>query len=200
MKRELTLPIDEAAARELRVGDILYVTGQLFTARDEAHHVMLEAHAKGEELPFDPAGMALFHCGPVVRKADGGWQVIAAGPTTSVRMELFEDRFLEAFRPPIVIGKGGMGDRTQAALETVGAVYTHYTGGAGALAAGRIERVKTVYWLEELGMPEAAWIFDARNFGPLLVTMDSAGGNLYKQLEPTIAENVKAIHARIEEG
>ena len=115
-------------------------------------------------------------------------------------MELFEDRFLEAFRPPIVIGKGGMGDRTQAALETVGAVYTHYTGGAGALAAGRIERVKTVYWLEELGMPEAAWIFDARNFGPLLVTMDSAGGNLYKQLEPTIAENVKAIHARIEEG
>jgi tartrate/fumarate subfamily iron-sulfur-dependent hydro-lyase beta chain len=199
MKRELTLPIDEAAARELRVGDILYVTGKLFTARDEAHHVMLEAHEKGEKIPFDPSQMALFHCGPVVRQTDGEWEVIAAGPTTSARMELFEDRFLEAFRTPIVIGKGGMGDRTQAALEKVGAVYTHYTGGAGALAAGRIERVETVYWLDELGMPEAAWIFDAVSFGPLLVTMDSTGGNLYKNLEPTIAENVKAIHARIEE-
>ena len=198
MKRELTLPIDETAARELRVGDILYLTGKLFTARDEAHHVMLETHEKGETLPFDPAQMALFHCGPVVRKSNDGWEVIAAGPTTSIRMELFEDRFLETFRSPIVIGKGGMGDRTQAALEKVGAVYTHYTGGAGALAAERIERVETVHWLEELGMPEAAWIFDARDFGPLLVTMDSVGGNLYRQLEPTIAENMKTILARIE--
>jgi fumarate hydratase subunit beta len=198
MKRELTLPIDEKTARELRMGDILYLTGQLFTARDEAHHLMLEAHEKGEPLPFDPSQMALFHCGPVVRKTDDRWEVIAAGPTTSIRMELFEDRFLETFRPAIVIGKGGMGDRTQAALETVGAVYAHYTGGAGALAARRIEQVETVYWLEELGMPEAAWILAVRNFGPLLVTMDSDGGNLYKQLEPTIAENMKAILARIE--
>jgi fumarate hydratase subunit beta len=198
MRRELTLPIDEKTVREFRVGDILYLTGQLFTARDEAHLLMLEAHEKGEALPFDPSQMALFHCGPVVRKAGDGWEVIAAGPTTSIRMELFEDRFLEAFRPRIVIGKGGMGDRTQAALETVGAVYAHYTGGAGALAAGRVERVDTVHWLDELGMPEAAWIFNARGFGPLLVTMDSDGGNLYKQLEPTIAENMKAILARIE--
>ena len=198
MKRELTLPIDEAKTRELRVGDILYLTGRIFTARDEAHHRMLEAHENGEPLPFDPATMALFHCGPVVRKAGDGWEVIAAGPTTSVRMELFEDRFLGTFRPRIVIGKGGMGDRTQAALETVGAVYTHYTGGAGALAAGRIERVEAVHWLDELGMPEAAWIFAVRDFGPLLVTMDSAGGNLYRDLEPTIAENMKSILARIE--
>jgi fumarate hydratase subunit beta len=198
MKRELTLPIDEKTTRGLRVGDILYLTGRLFTARDEAHHLMLEAHERGEPLPFDASQMALFHCGPVVRKTDDNWEVIAAGPTTSIRMELFEDRFLEAFRPAIVIGKGGMGDRTQTALETVGAVYTHYTGGAGALAAGRIKRVESVYWLEELGMPEAAWIFAVRDFGPLLVTMDSDGGNLYRQLEPTIAENMQAILARIE--
>jgi fumarate hydratase subunit beta len=198
MKRELTLPIDEKTTRGLRVGDILYLTGRLFTARDEAHHLMLEAHERGEPLPFDASQMALFHCGPVVRKTDNNWEVIAAGPTTSIRMELFEERFLEAFRPAIVIGKGGMGDRTQTALETVGAVYTHYTGGAGALAAGRIKRVESVYWLEELGMPEAAWIFAVRDFGPLLVTMDSDGGNLYRQLEPTIAENMQAILARIE--
>jgi len=198
MKRELTLPIDEAQTRELRVGDILTITGTIFTARDEAHLTMLEAHERGETLPFDPAQMALFHCGPVVRKTGDGWDVIAAGPTTSVRMELFEDRFLETFRSRIVIGKGGMGDKTQAALENVGAVYVHYTGGAGALAAQRIERVADVHWLDELGMPEAAWLFEVKAFGPLLVTMDSAGGNLYRDLDATIAENMKQIHARIE--
>ncbi len=198
MRRDLTLPLDEAAVRELRVGDILYLTGQLFTARDEAHHLMLDKHDRGEPIPFDPGRMALFHCGPVVRKDRDSWEVIAAGPTTSVRMELFEDRFLEVFRPRIVVGKGGMGDRTQAALEAVGAVYTHYTGGAGALAAKRIVRVDAVHWLDELGMPEAAWIFAVESFGPLLVTMDSAGGNLYKQLEPTIAGNLERIVARIE--
>ncbi|TFH11455.1 MAG: fumarate hydratase [Candidatus Atribacteria bacterium] len=197
MRRDLTLPIDEAAARKLRVGDILFLTGTIFTARDEAHLLMMEKQESGEGIPFDPSQMALFHCGPVVAKQDGGWRVIAAGPTTSIRMEIFEDKYLEMFRPPIIIGKGGMGDRTQAALKSVGAVYAHYTGGAGALAAKRIESVEGVEWLDELGMPEAAWFFKVKAFGPLLVTMDSAGGNLYKDLEPTIAENVKAIMARI---
>ncbi|MCK5585263.1 fumarate hydratase C-terminal domain-containing protein [Candidatus Bipolaricaulota bacterium] len=200
MKRDLSLPIDGATARQLRVGDILFLTGSIFTARDEAHLLMLEAQESGKDIPFDPSQMALFHCGPVVSKQNGGWKVIAAGPTTSIRMELFEDKYLETFRPPIIIGKGGMGDRTQAALESVGAVYTHYTGGAGALAAERIESIEGVEWLEELGMPEAAWFFKVKDFGPLLVTMDSVGGNLYKDLEPTIAENMKAVMARIEAG
>jgi tartrate/fumarate subfamily iron-sulfur-dependent hydro-lyase beta chain len=198
MKRNLNLPIDTATARELRVGDILYLTGTIFTARDEAHLHMLEARESGEEIPFDPSQMALFHCGPVVAKREGAWKVIAAGPTTSIRMELFEDRFLETFRTPIIIGKGGMGKQTQTALESVGAVYTHYTGGAGALAAKRIEAVEGVEWLEKLGMPEAAWLFRVKDFGPLLVTMDSAGGNLYEDLEPQIADNVKAVLARID--
>ncbi len=198
MERHLALPIDDVAARELRLGDILFLTGTIFTARDEAHSLMLEAQKSGKDIPFDPSQMALFHCGPLVSRQNGGWKVIAAGPTTSIRMELFEDKYLETFRPPIIIGKGGMGDRTQAALESVGAVYTHYTGGAGALAAERIESVEGVEWLEELGMPEAAWLFKVKEFGPLLVTMDSAGGNLYKDLEPAIAENVKAVMARID--
>lgn len=198
MKRNLCLPIDEAAVRELRVGDILFLTGVLFTARDEAHVLMLETQESSEGIPFDPSQMALFHCGPVVSKQDDGWQVIAAGPTTSLRMEPFEDRFLEAFRPPIIIGKGGMGDRTQAALESVGAVYTQYTGGAGALAAKRIESVEGVEWLDKLGMTEAVWLFRVDCFGPLLVTMDSIGGNLYRDLDPRIVENVRAIMARID--
>lgn len=198
MKRELTLPIDETTARELRVGDILYLTGKLFTARDEAHRRMLEAYERGEGLPFDPGEMALFHCGPIVRRINDDWEAVAAGPTTSARMEMFEERFLEAFAPRLIVGKGGMGDETQKALKRIGAAYAQYTGGAGALAARRIERVEAVHWLDELGMPEAVWIFAVRDFGPLLVTMDSEGGNLSKQLAPTIAENMKAILARIE--
>lgn len=182
----------------MRVGDILYVTGELFTARDEAHRLMLARHDEREAMPFDPASMALFHCGPVVRKIDNVWDVLAAGPTTSIRMEPHEDRFLDAFGTKIVIGKGGMGAGTQAALVEYGVVYAHYTGGAGALAAKAIERVTDVFWLEELGMAEAVWIFQVRRFGPLYVTMDSAGGNLYTQIEMSVAENRAAIHARID--
>jgi len=197
-ERSLTLPIDEAAVRKLRVGDVLFLSGRVFTARDEAHRAMLEAHERGEALPFAPEEMALFHCGPIARSNGDVWKVIAAGPTTSDRMEVFEDRLLEAFAPRVLIGKGGMGDRTLAALEKVGAIYAHYTGGAGALAARQIERVEDVHWLEELGMPEAVWILEVREFGPLLVTMDSRGESLYKVLESTFAENMRAILARIE--
>lgn len=180
------------------MGDILYLTGTIFTARDEAHHLMLEGQRRGDDLPFDPRALALFHCGPVVRKTAEGWDVVAAGPTTSARMELFEDEFLRTFGTRIVIGKGGMGDKTQAALEETGSVYVHYTGGAGALAAKRITAVRDVHWLEELGMPEAAWLFDVERFGPLLVTMDSAGGNLYRDLEPEIQRRREEIFARID--
>jgi len=182
----------------VRVGDILYVTGELFTARDEAHRLMLARYDKREAMPFAPASMALFHCGPLVGKTSDVWHVLAAGPTTSIRMEPYEDRFLDAFGTKIVIGKGGMGARTQAALVKHGAVYAHYTGGAGALAAKAIERVTNAFWLEELGMAEAVWIFEVRRFGPLYVTMDSTGGNLYTQIETSVAKNRAAIHARID--
>ena len=198
MQHELTLPIDHTTARRLRVGDVLFLTGTLFTARDQAHLLMLNRHASGFDLPFDPSQMALFHCGPVVLRQGDGWKIIAAGPTTSMRMDGFEDRFLEAFRPPIIIGKGGMGDATSAALQSVGAVYAQATGGAAALAAQRIDAVVDVYWLEELGMTEAVWIVTVNKFGPLLVTMDAAGGNLYTELDRTIVENVKATIARID--
>jgi len=200
MRRErLDLPIDEAEARALRVGDILFLTGRMFTARDRAHQTMLRDLERGARPPFDPSSMALYHCGPIMRRIRGDWEAVAAGPTTSARMEMFEDRFLEAFRPRLIVGKGGMADRTEKALGRVGAAYAQYTGGAGALAARRIERVEAVHWLDELGMAEAVWIFTVRAFGPLVVTMDSKGGTLSKRLEPIIAENLRAIHAWIEE-
>jgi len=199
MERELQTPIAESDARSLNVGDTVYVTGQLFTARDDAHHVMLEAAARGEEIPLRPREMALFHCGPVVAKEGDVWHVVSAGPTTSARMEMFEADFLDRFQTRLIVGKGGMGTRTLEALERVGAVYTHFTGGAGALAARAVRAVPAVYWLEELGIPEAVWVFDVERFGPLTVAMDAHGKSLYDELSLVVEKNLEAIHARIEE-
>jgi fumarate hydratase subunit beta len=181
MEYHLKIPVSSAAIKKLHIGDLLYITGDIFTARDEAHKVMLQKEKKS--LPFDPSAMALYHCGPLMKKTKNGWQVVSAGPTTSGRMELFEDKFLEKFGINIIIGKGGMGNKTKDALQRYGAVYTAYTGGAGALAAERITATSAVYWLEEFGMPEAVWIFTVKEFGPLIVAMDSYGKTLYNQPE-----------------
>jgi tartrate/fumarate subfamily iron-sulfur-dependent hydro-lyase beta chain len=133
-----------------------------------------------DRLPFKPSEYALFHCGPLMKKEKGKWQVVSAGPTTSNRMEIFEDDFLMKFGTNLIIGKGGMGERTAKALQKYDGVYVAYTGGAGALAAEKIEAVEDVYWLEELGMPEAVWIFRVNEFGPLVVAMDSYGKSIYK--------------------
>ena len=177
MKYHFNLPLNTDEIKKLRVGDILYVSGIFFTARDEAHHIMLQKNS----LPFDPSEMALYHCGPLMKKTKNKWQVVSAGPTTSSRMEIFEDKFIEKHGIKLIIGKGGMGDRTQKALKKHNAIYTAYTGGAGALAADKIKEVQGVHWLDELGMPEAVWIFKVKDFGPLVVAMDSHGKSIYKK-------------------
>lgn len=179
MKYHFNLPVNIDDIQKLKVGDILYVSGEIFTARDEAHHKML--NIEENKLPFTPSNMALFHCGPLMKKEHGSWKVVSAGPTTSSRMELFEDQFIEKFGINIIIGKGGMGKRTETALKKFGGIYTAYTGGAGALAADCVKNVNAVYWLEELGMPEAVWIFEVEKFGPLVVAMDSYGNSFYKK-------------------
>ncbi len=192
MERVLTTPIPEEEARALRAGDVFYLSGLLITARDEAHKKILE---RGSPLPLE--GLALFHCGPVVQKRGETWEVVAAGPTTSARMELFEAEFLRRFRPRVIVGKGGMGEKTLTALGEVGALYAHFTGGAGVLAAQAIKRVREVHWLEELGVPEAIWVFEVERFGPLVVAMDSHGRSLYKELSAQVERNMEAIRARI---
>ena len=178
MEYHLDLPLDKKEIDKLNIGDILYLSGEFFTARDEAHHIMIETDKKS--IPFDTSKMALFHCGPLMKKTENQWFVISAGPTTSSRMEIFEDRFLDKFKTKVIIGKGGMGNKTKKALVKNNAIYTAYTGGAGALAAEKIKKVISVFWLEKLGMPEAVWVFQAENFGPLIVAMDSKGNSIYK--------------------
>ena len=184
--------------KNLRIGDTVYLTGYMFTARDEAHHLMLELAGEGKEIPIDPSTMALFHCGPVMKKnEDGTWQVIAAGPTTSARMEIFEYEFVKTFGTKIIIGKGGMGERTTQACMDFGSVYMEYTGGAGALAARAIKEVENVYWLDELGIPEAVWILKVERFGPLTVTIDTEGNNWGLKIKDEVEKNKNKIFEKM---
>ncbi|UCH02769.1 MAG: fumarate hydratase C-terminal domain-containing protein [Candidatus Bathyarchaeota archaeon] len=191
----LETPISEEAVRRLKVRDTVYLSGEMFTARDSAHRRALEYVAEGKKIAIDMKGKALFHCGPLV-KANGTYRIISAGPTTSTRMEMFEDEFIEKFGVRVVIGKGGMGLRTTEACKRFGAVYCAFTGGAGAQAGEAITRVKSVEWLD-LGMPEALWILEIKEFGPLTVAIDSYGTNLYVDVAKQVEKNKEQIYNSI---
>jgi tartrate/fumarate subfamily iron-sulfur-dependent hydro-lyase beta chain len=197
LEYHLKTPVPEAELRNLKVGDVIYLSGTVITARDEAHNKALELHEQGKKPPVDFRGVGVFHCGPIMRKNGKTWEVVAAGPTTSTRMEIFEDKFIEAFKPAVIIGKGGMGERTSKACQKFGCVYTAFTGGAALLAAKGIKKVKDVFWLEELGMPECLWVYDAEDFGPLIVAIDSHGGNLTQEVGKKVNANRDRIIAEM---
>ena len=197
MEYYLKTPVPEAEVRKLKVGDVIYVTGTVITARDEAHLKSLELHEAGKRPPVDFKGVAVFHCGPIMRKAGKGWETVAAGPTTSDRMEIFQDKFIEAFRPAVIIGKGGMGDRTSKACQQYGCVYGAFTGGAALLAVKGIKGVRDVFWLEEFGMPECLWVYDVDDFGPMIITIDAHGGNLTADVKKLVTARRDRIMAEM---
>lgn len=182
--------------RKLRMGDVLFLTGTVVTARDAGHRRALEMLNKGERLPVDLRGLAVYHMGPIVRKVGNDWVVYSAGPTTSTRLETYEAEFLERTGAKVIVGKGGMGAKTAEACKRLGAAYAIYTGGAGALAAKSIKKVKGVEWLD-LGTPEALWILEVEDFGPLTVIIDPEGRNLYEELraknKPNLIEAYKMM-------
>jgi fumarate hydratase subunit beta len=191
----LKTPIAESDVRKLRVGDTLYVTGTLVLARDEGHMRLLEFHEEGKQPPIPLEGMVLYHCGPVVKK-NGKWVVVAAGPTTSTRMEIFEDKVIENYRIRVIIGKGGMGEKTTEAMKKYGAVYGAFVGGAAVLAAKAIKEVKDVAWLD-LGTPEAFWILEVEDFGPLMIAIDTHGNNLFLDVKKKIVENKEKVYKKL---
>ena len=171
--------------------------GIFYSGRDEMHMRALEYGREGRRLPVDLKGGAVFHCGPIVRKMDdGGWKVVAAGPTTSSRMNSMEPEFIERFGVRAIIGKGGMSKSTVDAMAKHGCVYLAITGGAAVLAAEGIAEVKGVEWLD-LGMPEALWIFLARGFGPLTVAIDAHGNSLYEAVDAEVTKNVAEVKKRL---
>jgi fumarate hydratase subunit beta len=190
-------PISEEDVRKLKVNDVLYVTGTIVTARDAAHKKALEQVKQGKTLPINLEGSAVFHCGPIVKKEGDKWVVVAAGPTTSTRMDQFEDEFIQAFKVRVVIGKGGMGKRTTDAMQKYGAVYGAFTGGAGVLAAKAVKNVKMVEWLQDLGMPEALWVFEVEEFGPLTIAIDAHGNNVFEDVKKKAEESRVKLYEKL---
>jgi len=192
----LKTPISEEEIRKLKVNDVIYITGMMVTARDQAHRRALEYHKQGKPLPINLEGLAVYHCGPVVKKEDDKWIFVSAGPTTSTRMEIFEDEFIKNFKVRVIIGKGGMGPRTTEAMKKYGAVYGAFTGGAGALAAKAVKNVKAVEWFD-LGIPEAMWILEVEDFGPLVVAIDSHGNNIFEDIKRQMEQNKAKVYQKL---
>src|SRR5258706_5788313 len=183
-------PLTEEAVRSLKVGDVVLVSGRMFTGRDAVH-----SHLMKNAPPVDLNGSVLYHCGPVVVKEekDGKtvWRVTAAGPTTSIREEPYQGEIIKRYGVRAVIGKGGMGAKTLAALKDHGAVYLNAIGGAAQFYARTITAVDDVSLLD-LGTPEAMWHLQVDDF-PAIVTMDAHGNSLHKDVEQQSGEHLETI-------
>jgi len=202
---DLTIPISEEAIRALHVGDTVQLSGVMVTGRDAAHKYLIETFIRADAVPEDERalhrelqrllnGGVIYHCGPVVRQTPsqpppqggggegGGWHFVAAGPTTSIREEVYEPEVIAHFGLRGVVGKGGMGSSTLQACREHGAVYFHAVGGAASLIANAVKEVVTVYKKEEFGVPEAFWVIRVEDF-PVVVTMDTHGQSIHDQVE-----------------
>jgi tartrate/fumarate subfamily iron-sulfur-dependent hydro-lyase beta chain len=171
----LKVPEDNGRISEVRTGDVLYVSGDIAVARDQAHRKLLEP----DKFLSEVVGLPIFHCGPIARKTGEEWTILAGGPTTSTRMDALTPPILEKYKPKIIIGRGGLGEVGKKGLANFGAVYSEFTGGASALAVSKVVRVKKRL-LEELGPTELVWIWEVKDFGPLLVTQDHQRNDLKK--------------------
>jgi fumarate hydratase class I len=176
--REIILrpPLTEAMVRELKVGDVVLITGEVFTGRDNVHAYLMKSPP-----PVDLNGAVLYHCGPVMLKQGDGWVAKAAGPTTSSREEPYQAEVIRRYGVRAVVGKGGMGAKTLAALKECGAVYLNAIGGAAQYYARSVEKVLGVH-LMEFGIPEAMWHLRVKDF-VAIVTMDSHGASLHAEVE-----------------
>ncbi|MEM2896333.1 MAG: FumA C-terminus/TtdB family hydratase beta subunit [Candidatus Bathyarchaeia archaeon] len=189
---KLSTPISKSEVEKLKINDIVYLSGEIYCIRDAAHARALEYLKQGKPLPIDLEGAAIFHCGPIVVKKGSNWEVIAAGPTTSSRMEPFEHKLIEK-GIKLIIGKGGMGNKTLNTMKKFKAAYGSFTGGAALIPISSIKKVERVEWLE-LGLPEAIWVLKVENFGPIVITMDSRGKNLHSDVIDRAKKSLPKIY------
>lgn len=177
-KKILTTPIRSEDLEDIKVGDIIYLTGHIVTCRDVAHRRLIE---QKRELPVNLEGGAIFHAGPIIKDlGNDNFQMISIGPTTSMRMEKFEKEFIEQTGVKLIVGKGGMGPNTEAGCKDHKALHVVFPAGCAVVAACQVEEVEAAHW-RDLGMPETLWVCRVKEFGPLIVSIDTHGNNLFEQ-------------------
>ena len=194
--KALSIPLSEESIRSLKVGDAVSLTGIIYTGRDAVHKYLF----KGGDLPTECQwkGGVLYHCGPVMMKEGESYRCTAAGPTTSIREEPYQDKVIADFGLRAIIGKGGMGEKTVAACQKYGCVYLHAIGGAAQVYAEAVKKVRNVYLLEKFGSPEAIWELEVENF-IATVTIDSHGASLHRDIlaKSTAAFSENVLHSQI---
>lgn len=186
---QLIYPFTREQTSKLKAGDIVSLSGLIFTGRDRLHKYLAETH----QAPVDLNDGAMFHCGPIVKQSlDGSWRIIAAGPTTSIREEPYMATVIAEQGVKIVIGKGGMGENTLEACREHGCVYLQAVGGAAAVIATTVKKVIDVHFLDAFGATEAMWVLDVEGFAAV-VGIDSHGGSLYDEVAARSAEKLAAL-------
>ena len=187
--RNLRTPLSEEDVRSLKLGETVYLSGPIITGRDEMHIRALECSEQGKDVPDCLNNAVIFHCGPIMRQRDDGtWAVVAAGPTTSARMNKLEPDMIPTFNIRAIIGKGGMSRETADAMRDYGCVYLAATGGAAVSLAEGLDRCVGCEW-GDLGMAEAMWRFEANRLGPLIVAIDANGESLYDRVNGSLVRD-----------
>lgn len=179
-KKVLITPVSKEDLEGIKIGDIVWLDGDLMTCRDVAHRRLVEY---GRELPYDIKDKAIFHAGPIVRKIEGtedDYEMVSIGPTTSMRMEKFEYEFTKLTGVRVIVGKGGMGPNTERACKEFGAIHCVFPAGNAVVAATEVEEIVRAEW-RDLGMPETLWNCRVKEFGPLIVSIDTEGNNLFEE-------------------
>lgn len=177
MKKILKTPVTAEDLKDIKAGDVIYLEGHIVTCRDVAHRRLVEY---GRELPVDLNGGAIFHAGPIVQEVDGKYKMVSVGPTTSMRMEKFEKEFIEKTGVKVIVGKGGMGPNTEEGCREHKAIHCVFPAGCAVLAAEQVVEIEDAHW-KELGMPETLWVCRVKEFGPLIVSIDAEGNNIFEQ-------------------
>ena len=195
----LSTPFTEEDIRDLHAEDVIYVDGDIVTGRDDVH---IRVVKEGVRLPVDLSGRVLMHAGPIISgSAETGYEIVSIGPTTSMRMEKLEHDFIEKTGVRLIIGKGGMGERTAGACREFGAVHCVLPAGNAVVGAACVEEISGVEWMD-LGMAEALWKIRVKGLGPLIVTIDSSGRNIFAEKKKEIArrkeEQIEEISKKLE--
>ena len=193
-KKILTTPIGVEDLADIKIGDVIYLSGHIVTCRDVPHRRVVQ---EGRELPVDIRGGAILHAGPIIRKTgDKSFEMVSVGPTTSMRMEKFERKFIAKTGVRLIVGKGGMGEGTMSGCKEFGAIHCVFPAGCAVVAATQVEQIESADWTE-LGMPETLWKCRVREFGPLIVSIDAHGNNLFEQNKVKFNEKKDAALAEI---
>lgn len=193
-KKVLITPVSTEDLKDIKVGDIVYLDGSMTTCRDVAHRRLVE---EGRELPVDVRNNAIFHAGPIIRPLENDkFEMVSVGPTTSMRMEKFEYEFVKQTGVKVIIGKGGMKENTERACKEFSAIHCVFPAGNAVVAAAEVEEIVRAEW-RDLGMPETLWNCRVKEFGPLIVSIDTEGNNMFEKNKVTFNKRKDAVYEKI---